>query len=127
MGVEIHRARALTRTQLVSVGKRIFQHFHHRDHARGLVFDALDRRAGLPQIRQQKRDAAPAFGELQGRVHRPANRLHIVFDAQQEAGDQLTALGFPAVEECWRGGLEAAREDLVRQLLCQRFIALRER
>ena len=124
--MQVNRARALTRAKLVGIGEGIFQHLHHRDHAGGLVFDALDRRARFTQVREQKRHAAAAFGKLQRRVHRAANRLHIVFDTQQEAGDQLAALGFAAVEEGRRGGLEASGEDLVGELLRQRFITLRQ-
>ena len=124
--VQINRTRALTRAKLVGVGEGIFQHLHDRDHAGGLVFDALNRRTRFTQVREQKRHAAAAFGELQRRVHRAAYRLHIIFNAQQEAGDQLAALGFAAVEKGRRGRLEAAGEDLVGELLRQRFIALRQ-
>ncbi len=97
MRVEPDRARALTRAKLIGVGEGVLQHLHHRNHARRLVLDAFDRRAVFAQVREQKRHAAAALGELQRGIHRAADRLHIVFDAQQEAGDQLAALLFAAV------------------------------
>ncbi|CCJ89582.1 hypothetical protein BN132_1510 [Cronobacter turicensis 564] len=48
--VQIDRARALARAELVGVRKGVFQHFHYRDHAGGLIFDALNRRARFPEI-----------------------------------------------------------------------------
>ena len=47
--------------KLVGVGEGIFQHLHHRNDAGRLVFDAFDRRARFPQVREQKRHAAAAF------------------------------------------------------------------
>ena len=122
--MQVNRPGALACAKLVGVGECIFQHLHHRDHAGRLVFNALDRRARFTQVREQKRHAAAAFGKLKRRVYRTANRLHIVFDAQQEAGDQLAALGLTAVEKRWRSGLEAPGEDLLHQPFSQRFIAL---
>ena len=90
--VEPYRAGALTRAKLVGVGEGVLQHLHHRNHARRLVLDAFDRRAVFAQVREQKRHAAAAPGELQRGIYRAADRLHIVFDAQQETGDQLAAL-----------------------------------
>ena len=45
-----------------------------------------------------------------------ADRLHVVFDAQQEAGDGLAALLLAGVEERRGGRLEAAVDDLVDEL-----------
>ena len=125
--VEIHRARALTRTELVGVGEGVFQHLHNRNDAGGLVLNAFNRRTDFTDVGQHKGHAAAAFRQLQRRVHRATNRLHIVFNAQQEAGDQLAALLFAAVQEGWRGRLEAARDDFIDEVagegditLCQR-------
>lgn len=54
---------------------------------------------GAPDSRRlrAKCHAAAAFGELKCGVDRPTNRLHVVFNTQQEAGDQLAALLFTAV------------------------------
>ncbi|MPN05547.1 hypothetical protein SDC9_152798 [bioreactor metagenome] len=95
--VQIHRACALTCSELIRIRKRIFQHFHYRDHPRGLVLNAFNGRTCLAQVGEQKCHAAAAFGELKCGVDRPTNRLHVVFNTQQEAGDQLAALLFTAV------------------------------
>ena len=63
-----------------------------------------------------KRHAAAALGQLQGGVDGPADRLHVVFDAEQEAGDQLAALALAGVQERRGGRLEAALDDLVDHL-----------
>lgn len=42
--------RPLARAKLVGIRKRVFQHFHHRDHAGRLILNAFDRRARLAQI-----------------------------------------------------------------------------
>ena len=81
VGVEVHRARALTRAELVGVGEGILQQLHNRNHATGLVFDVLDRSAELTQVAQQQSHATAALGELEGRVDAARNRLHVVFDA----------------------------------------------
>ena len=80
------------------------------------MFDALDRGARLAQVRQQERYAAAALGQLQSRVDTARNRLHIVFDTQQEAAHRLTALRFAKIQEGRRGGLVAAGNDGVRVL-----------
>ena len=61
MGMQIDRAGPLTRAELVGIGEGIFEHFHHRYDAGGLIFDTLDRRPGFAKIREQKRHAAAAF------------------------------------------------------------------
>ncbi|CGY27591.1 Uncharacterised protein [Salmonella enterica subsp. enterica serovar Typhi] len=48
--MEINRAGPLARAKLVGIRKRVFQHFHHRDHAGRLILNAFDRRARLAQI-----------------------------------------------------------------------------
>ena len=50
--VQPDRPRPLAGTELVGIGEGILQHLHHRHHAGGLVFDALDRRPGLAQVRE---------------------------------------------------------------------------
>ena len=95
--MQVHCARTLTRAELIGIRKRIFQHFHYRDYAGGLILNAFNRRTCFAQVREQKRHAATALGELKCGVDRPTNRLHVVFNTQQEAGDQLTALLFAAV------------------------------
>ena len=64
---------------------------------------------------------------MQRGVNRAADRLHIVFDAQQEAGDQLAALLFAAVQESGRRRLEAAGQHFFQQRGGQRTVALRQR
>ena len=61
MGVKIDRTGSLARAQLVGVGKGVFEHFHHGNNTGRLVFDALNRRAGLAQVRQEKCHATAAF------------------------------------------------------------------
>ncbi len=119
VGMQIHRAGALARAQLVGVGERVLEQLHDRDDARGLVFDVLDRCAVLANVGQQQRDSPAALGQLQRGVDRAADRLHVVFDAQQEAAHRLAALLLARVEEGRRGRLEPAVDDLVDQLLGQ--------
>jgi len=125
--VQVHRTRTLAGAQLVGVGERVFEQLHHGDDAGGLVLDPLDRRAVLSDVREQERDAAAALGELQRGVDAPRDRLHVVLDAQEEAGDEFTALLLAGVEEGRGGRLEAARDDLVDQAGGQALVALRER
>ena len=85
VGVQVHRAGTLTRTELVGVGERVLQQLHDRDDARALVLDVLDRCAVLANVAEQQRDSAATLGQLQRGVDRAADRLHVVLDAQQEA------------------------------------------
>ena len=123
VGVEVHRARALTRAELVGVGEGILQQLHNRNHATGLVFDVLDRSAELTQVAQQQSHATAAFGELEGRVDAARNRLHVVFDAHQEAADRFATLGLAEVQEGRGGGLESAGEHFVDVFGGLRFVA----
>ena len=93
---------------------------------RGLVLDLLDRRTRLADVRQQQRDAAAALGELQRRVDAARDRLHVVFDAQQEARDELAALRLARVEERRRRRLEAARDDLLDEVGRELLVAVGE-
>ena len=124
--MKINRARALARTELVGVRKRIFQHFHHRNNTGRLVFDAFNRRANFTQIGEQESYATATFRKLQCGIYRAANRLHIVFNSQQEAGHQFAALHFPAVQKSGRGRLESAAEHLIHQLHGEVFVTLRQ-
>ena len=110
--VQVHRTRALTRAELVRVGEGVLEQLHHGDDAGRLVLDVLDRRAVLADVAEQQGDAAAALGQLQRGVDAPRDRLHVVLDAQQEAGHGLAALRLADVEE--RGGrrLEPAGDDL---------------
>lgn len=126
VGVEVHRAGALTRTELVGVAEAVFEELHHRDDARGLVLDLLDRRTRFADVRQQQGDAAAALGELQGGVDAAGDRLHVVFDAQQEAADELAALRLSGVEEGRGGRLEAAGDDLLDEGDGELLIAVRQ-
>ena len=117
--IQIHGSGPLTRAQLIGVRKGIFQHLHHRYHAAGLVFNQFDRRAGFAQVGQQKRHTAAALRELQRRVHTAPDGFHIIFNAQQEAGNKLPALLFAAVEERRSGGLKTSADDLFQQMFCQ--------
>ncbi len=126
VGLQVHRAGALTRTQLVGVGERVLEQLHDRDDTRGLVLDVLDRCAVLANVAQQQRNSPAALGQLQRGVDRATDRLHVVFDAQQEAAHRLTALLLAGVEEGRRRRLEPAVDDLVDQLLGQRGVTGRQ-
>ena len=121
--VQVHRTRTLARAELVGVGERVLQQLHDRDDARALVLDVLDRCAVLANVGQQQRNSAAALGQLQRRVDGAPDGLHVVLDAQQEAGHRLAALLLARVEERRGGRLEAAVDDLVDQLLGQRGVA----
>src|SRR5690606_37236364 len=81
---------------------------------------------GLTDVRQREGHTAAALGQLQSGVDGAADRLHIVFDAQQEAGDELTALPLAGVEERRGGRLEATGDDLVDELGGQRLVSARQ-
>ena len=124
MGMQIDGPRPLTRPQLVGVGERILQQLHDGDDAAGLVLDALDGSPHLPQVAQQQGHSPAAFGKLEGGVDAAGDRLHVVLDAHEEAGDGLTTLGLPFIEECWRGRLEAAGHHLLDETQGQLFVAV---
>ena len=126
VGVQIDRARALPRAQLVGVGKAVLQQFHHRDHARGLVLDAFDRRAMFADIGQQQRHASAALGQLQGRVDAAPDAFHVIFQPQQEARDQLSTRRFACVQKGGGGGLESAIKDFFHEGHRQRLIPARQ-
>ena len=48
-------------------------------------------------------ELAAALGKLEGRIDAARNRLHVVFDAHQEAADRLTSLGLAEVQEGRQG------------------------
>ena len=124
VGVEVHRARALTCAELVGIGEGVLQQLHDRNHAAGLVLDVLDRGAELAQVAQQQGHATAALGELEGRVDAARNRLHVVFDAHQEAADRFATLGLAEVQEGRGGGLEAAVQDLVHKVLSKLLVTI---
>ena len=124
--VEVHRTGALARAELVGVGEGVFQKLHHGDDAGGLVLDVLDRRAGLADVGKQQRHAAAALGQLQRGVDGAADGLHVVLDAQQEAGHQLAALRLAGVQERRGGGLEAAGHDFVHKRECELLVSVGE-
>ncbi len=119
MRVQVHRTGALAGTELIGVGERVLQQLHDRDDARGLVLDVLDRRAVLTDVGEQQGDTAAALGQLQRGVDGAPDGLHVVLDAQQEAGHRLAALLLARVQERRRGRLESSVDDLVDQLLGQ--------
>ena len=121
--VEVHRAGALARAELVGVGEGVLEELHHGDDAGGLVLDLLDGRAVLADVGQREGHAAAALGQLQGGVDAAGDRLHVVLDAQQEAGDELAALLLARVEERGGGRLEAAGDHLVHQVGGQLLVA----
>ncbi|MCY1229136.1 hypothetical protein D9M72_414930 [compost metagenome] len=121
--MQVHRAGTLAGTELVGVGEAVLEELHHGDDARGLVFDLLDRRADFADVGQRERHAAAALGQLQGGVDGTADRLHVVFDAEQEAGDQLAALLLAGVQERGGGRLEAALNDLIHHLQGKLLVA----
>ena len=121
--VQVHGAGTLAGTELVGVGEAVLEELHHGDDAGGLVLDLLDRGADFADVGQRERHAAAALGQLQGGVDGPADRLHVVFDAEQEAGDQLAALALAGVQERGGGRLEAAFDDLVHHLQGELLVA----
>ena len=124
--VQVHGTRALTRAQLVRVGEGVLEQLHDGHDAAGLVLNLLNGGARLAQVRQLQGDAAAALGQLQRRVDAARDRLHVVLDAQQEAGDQLAARRLAGVEEGRGGRLEAARHDLIDEATSQLDIAARQ-
>ena len=127
MGMQIDRARALARPELVGIGEAVLQELHHRNDAGGLVFDLFDRRAHLAQIGQRQRHASTALGKLQRRIDRAADAFHIVLDAQQEAGNQFAPLLLAGIEEGGGGRLEATGQHLVDEIAGQRLLPARQR
>ena len=124
--VQVHGTRALTRAQLVRVGEGVLEQLHDGHDAAGLVLNLLNRGTRLTQVRQLQGDAAAALGQLQRRVDAARDRLHVVLDAQEEAGHQLAARRLAGVEEGRGGRLEAARHDLVNEAASQLDVAARQ-
>src|SRR5699024_9534878 len=122
--IQIHCTRTLASTQLVRVRKCVFQHFHDRNNARRLVFDVLNWSARLANVAQQQSNAAAALGQLQRRVNSTTDGLHVVLDAEQETGNQLTALCLTSVEESWGSWLEATRHDLINHAFSNRGVTV---
>ncbi|SLC87874.1 Uncharacterised protein [Mycobacteroides abscessus subsp. massiliense] len=121
--MQVHRTGTLAGTELIGIGEGVLQQLHDRDDTRALVLDVLDRRPVLANIGEQQGNTATALGQLQCRVDGAADGLHVVLDAQQEAGHRLAALLLARVEEGRGGRLEASVDDLVDQLLGQLQIA----
>ena len=124
--MQVHGTRALTRTQLVRVGEGVLKQLHDGHDAAGLVLNLLNGGARLTQVRELQGDAAAALGQLQRGVDAARDRLHVVLDAQQEAGDQLAARRLAGVEEGRGSGLEAARHDLIDEGAGQLDVAARQ-
>ncbi|MOA02702.1 hypothetical protein D3C78_1221680 [compost metagenome] len=61
VSIEIDRSGALTRAQLVGVREGVFEHFHDRNDAGGLVLNAFDRRADFANVGQQKCHTTATF------------------------------------------------------------------
>mmetsp|Transcript_28810 Transcript_28810/g.54768 ORF Transcript_28810/g.54768 Transcript_28810/m.54768 type:complete len:238 (+) Transcript_28810:1354-2067(+) len=78
-------------------------------------------------VGQQKRNTTTTFGELQRRVDATPDAFHVVFQTQQEAGDQLPPRGFAGVQESRRRGLKPPFEDFLHKRHRQRFVAARKR
>ena len=123
--VQVDGTRALTCAQLVRVGEGVLEKLHNRNHATGLVLNLLDRGAGLAKVGELQGHATTALGQLQCGVNAAGNGLHIVFDAQEEAGDQLASCGLAGVEEGRGCGLEAPGHHLVDQVARHLDVALR--
>ena len=124
--VQVHGAGALARAELVRVGEGVLEELHHGDDAGGLVLDLLDGRAVLADVGQREGHAAAALGQLQGGVDAAGDRLHVVLDAQQEAGDELAALLLARVQKRGGGRLEAAGDHLVHEVGGQLLVAARQ-
>ncbi len=116
--------RTLAGTELVGVGEGVLQQLHDGDDAAGLVLDALDGGAHLPQVAQQEGHSPTALGQLEGGVDAAGDRLHVVLDAHEEAGDGLAALGLALVEEGRGGRLEAAGHHLVDEIEGELLVAV---
>ena len=126
VSVQVHCTGALTRTQLVSVRKCVFQHLHDRDNARRLVFNVLNWRTGFADVAQQQCNATAALGQLQGGVNSASDGFHVVFDAQQEAGNKLATLCLASIEEGWGCWLEATRHDFINHAFGNCGVTVRE-
>ena len=127
VGVQVHGPRALAGPELVGVGEGVLQQLHDGDDAAGLVLDALDGGAHLPQVAQQEGHSPAALGQLEGGVDAAGDRLHVVLDAHEEAGDGLPALSLALVEEGGSGRLEAAGHHLVDEVEGQLLVAVGQR
>jgi len=121
--MQVHRTCSLPCAELIGVGERILQQLHDGDDAAALVLDLLDRCAVLTDIAQQQRHATAPLGQLQCRVDRTPDRLHVVLDPQEEARNRLAALLLARVEEGRCRRLEPTRDDLVDKLARQTLIA----
>ena len=65
VSVQVHRARALPRAELVGVGERVLQQLHDGDDAQLSVLDVLENRcAALANVTHQQRSSAAALGQL---------------------------------------------------------------
>ena len=117
---------ALACAELVGVAERVLEELHHGDDARRLVLDLLDGRTRLADVAEQQRHAATALRQLERGVDAARDRLHVVLDAEQEAGDELAALRLARVEERGRGRLEAAADDLLDEVGGELLVALGE-
>ena len=89
---------------------------HNGNHATGLVLNLLDRGAGLAKVGELQGHATTALGQLQCGVDAAGDGLHVVFDAQKEAGDELASRGLAGIEEGRGRGLEASGHHLVDQV-----------
>src|SRR5690606_19022605 len=78
----------------------------------------------LADVRERERDAAAALRKLQRGVDTARDRLHVVFDAQQEARDELAALRLAKVQERRSRRLKATRDDLAHVAARKLLIAL---
>ena len=121
--VQVHGTGTLTCAELVCVGEGVFQQLHDGDNARGLVLNLLNGRTGFAQVGQGECHAAAALGELQCRVDGATDGLHVVFHAQQEAGDELAALLLTCVEEGRGCRLETTGDDLVDDVFGELLVA----
>ena len=122
--VQVDRTRALTCAQLVRVGEGVLEKLHNGNHATGLVLNLLDRGTGLAKVGELQGHATTALGQLQCGVDAAGDGFHVVFDAQEEAGDELASRCLASIEEGRGCGLEASGHHLVDQVARHFDVAL---
>ncbi len=124
--IQVHGSGSLACSQLVGVTEGVLQKLHHGNNTRRLVFDPLDRCTCFTQVGEGKGHAAAALRQLQGTVDGPRDRLHVVFDAEQEAGNQFATGLLASVQESGGSGLEPPRKHLINQVACHVDVAARQ-
>ena len=117
--IQVHRARALASTELISIAKRVLKDLHDGDNAARNIRRILNGRAGLTQVSKQQTYTAAALRQLQGRVDTAPDRFHVVLDTKQETGHHFTTTGLTRVQERWGRRLETPGNHDLNEILCK--------